>query len=88
MRLTRAVHLHLNTVGTDAGILDSLLKLATLSPGDASLYLHLNTLHHGEAVLEAGPGVRVKPTRELVAQFRALLGEESVQLADRAYISS
>lgn len=83
VRLTRAVHLHLNTVGSDEGMLKSVQQLVTLSPGDASVYLHLVTLHHGEAVLEASQAMRVKPTRELVTQLRALLGDEAVTLADR-----
>jgi len=86
VRLTRAVHLRLNTIGSDEGMLTSVQKLVTLSPGDASVYLHLVTLHHGEAVLEASQAMKVKPTRELVTQLRALLGDESVTLADRAFV--
>jgi hypothetical protein len=36
-------------------------------------------------VLEANPELRVRPTRELVSQLRALLGDENVRLSDKAY---
>ena len=83
VRLTRAVHLHLLASGLDEGVLTSLQHVAALSPGDAALVLHLKTLHHGEAVVEAAKDLRVRPTRELLAQLRALVGDENVRLADR-----
>lgn len=83
VRLTKAVHLHVKTIGLDDGLLQSVQRIAELSPGTASLYLHLATQHHGEVILESGPSLRIKPTRELVGQLRALLGEERVSLADR-----
>ncbi len=86
VRLTRAVHLRLNTVGSDEAMLKSVQQVVALSPGDASVYLHLSTLHHGEAVLEASQAMKVKPTRELVTQLRALLGDEGVALADTAFV--
>jgi len=85
VRLTRGVHLKLSTVGMGEEVLRSIREVTALSPGDAALYLHLATLHHGEAVLEANPSLRVRPTRELIGQLRALIGEENVRLSDKPY---
>ncbi|MEK7476666.1 MAG: DNA polymerase III subunit alpha [Candidatus Coatesbacteria bacterium] len=85
VRLTRGVHLHLSTVGMGEEVLRTIREVASMSPGEAALYLHLATLHHGEAVLEANPSLRVRPTRELVGQLRALLGDENVRLSDKPY---
>ncbi len=85
VRLTKGVHLKLNTIGMGAETLNTVKELATLSPGEAALYLHLHTLHHGDAVMEAAPGLKVRPTRELLSQLRAILGEENVRLSDRPY---
>jgi hypothetical protein len=85
VRLTRGVHLKLSTLGMGEDVLRSIRDITALSPGDAALYLHLQTLHHGETVLEANPELRVRPTRELVSQLRALLGDENVRLSDKAY---
>jgi DNA polymerase-3 subunit alpha len=80
-RLTREVHLRISSAGADEGLLRSLQEVAGNSPGEASLVLHFATLHHGEAVLEAGPSFRVLPTRELLSHLKALLGEDRVTLA-------
>jgi DNA polymerase-3 subunit alpha len=83
VRLTRAVHLNITTAGTEAGMLDTLRKISALSPGDAALYLHFKTMHHGEAILEASQSLKVRPTREMIEQLKGLLGDENVTLADR-----
>jgi DNA polymerase-3 subunit alpha len=81
VRLTRAVHLKINAAGADEELLKSVQKVAGGSPGEAALVLHFATLHHGEAVLEAGPSFRIRPTRELLSHLKALLGDDRVTLA-------
>ncbi len=88
VRLTREVHLKVNTVGTDESVLVSIKEVAALSPGSASLFLHFRTLHHGDAVLEASPSFKVKPTRELISQFKAILGDDAVSLSETGYVSA
>ena len=83
VRLTRAVHLNITTAGAEPGMLDTLRKISVLSPGEAALYLHFKTMHHGEAILEASQSLKVSPTRELIEQLKGLLGDENVTLADR-----
>ena len=84
VRLTKAVHLKISAAGADEELLKSVQKVAGGSPGDAALVLHFATLHHGEAVLEAGPSFRIRPTRELLSHLKALLGEDRVTLAGTA----
>jgi len=80
-RMTRTVHLLVGAVGADEAMLRSVQKVASMSPGEAALVIHLASLHHGEVLLEAHPSMNIKPTRELVAQLRALLGEDNVRLS-------
>ena len=60
-----------------AGLIRELATLVRDFPGDAPIYLALET-SIGERTLALGPEYRVKPDPDFFAEVRALLGEAAV----------
>ncbi len=76
--LTKAVHINMTTTGLEGEMLNPLKKILLAHPGEAKLYLHLRTTHHGEAVISPGPRIKVKATPELKKEIEELLGEGTI----------
>src|SRR5262249_56305349 len=57
-----------------AGIVRELGHLVRDFPGDAKLFLALDT-SEGQKTLELGPGYKVRPVPDFYAEAKALLGE-------------
>src|SRR5438067_2327469 len=60
-----------------AGIVRELAAVVKDFPGEAPVYLDLQT-SNGPKVMELGPGYRVKPVPDFFAEVKALLGEAAV----------
>jgi DNA polymerase-3 subunit alpha len=60
-----------------AGIVGELSSLVRDFPGDAKLFLALDT-SEGPKTLELGPGYKVRPVPDFYAEAKALLGEAAV----------
>jgi hypothetical protein len=60
-----------------AGIVRELATLVADYPGDAPVYLALET-SVGERTLALGPEYRVKPEADFFAEVRSLLGEACI----------
>jgi DNA polymerase-3 subunit alpha len=80
-KMVKTVHLVVNAVGSDEALLGSVRQVSSMSPGDAGVIIHVRTMHSGTVILEAHPSMNVKPTRELLGQLKALLGEENVRMS-------
>jgi DNA polymerase-3 subunit alpha len=73
----REVRLRIDAREAPAGLIRELATLVRDFPGDAPVYLALET-SVGERTLALGPGYRVKPDADFYAEVRALLGEAAV----------
>ncbi len=73
----REVRLRIDAREAPAGLIRELATLVRDFPGDAPVYLALET-SVGERTLALGPGHRVKPDPDFYAEVRALLGEAAV----------
>jgi len=79
-RLTRAVHLRLQTPGLERETLEQVGALVKRHRGPVPVYLHLVTPLHSEVVLKAGGGLLVRPASEFVLGLEQLLGKDAVTL--------
>ena len=73
----REVRLRIDARQAPAGLIHELATLVRDFPGDAPVYLALET-SIGERTLALGPEYRVKPDPDFFAEVRALLGEAAV----------
>jgi DNA polymerase-3 subunit alpha len=73
----REVRLRIDARQAPAGLIRELASLVKDFPGDAPVYLALET-SLGERTLALGPGYRVKPDSDFFAEARALLGEAAI----------
>jgi DNA polymerase-3 subunit alpha len=73
----REVRLRIDARQAPAGLIRELASLVKDFPGDAPVYLSLET-SLGERTLALGPDYRVKPDSDFLAEARALLGEAAL----------
>jgi len=73
----REVRLRIDARQAPAGLVRELAALVRDFPGDAPVYLALDT-SLGERTLALGPEYRVKPDSDFFAEARALLGEAAL----------
>jgi DNA polymerase-3 subunit alpha len=73
----REVRLRIDARQAPAGLVRELAALVRDFPGDAPVYLALDT-SLGERTLALGPEYRVKPDADFFAEARALLGEAAL----------
>ncbi|MBI5094728.1 MAG: DNA polymerase III subunit alpha [Candidatus Hydrogenedentes bacterium] len=76
--LTKAVHIRINTVGTDEIVLQRLAESLGERPGKCDVYLHCQTPEHGEVTVHATDACRVTPSPDLRATVEQLLGEDTM----------
>jgi DNA polymerase-3 subunit alpha len=74
----KEVRLRLDARRAPAGIVRELALLLRDYPGEAPVYLSMET-SSGARVLELGPGYRVQPSADFFAEVKALLGEAAMQ---------
>jgi DNA polymerase-3 subunit alpha len=80
VKWARGVHLTMNVVGLDDALLPKVKTVCERFPGKASVYFHMETGHHGLMVMEAGPELKIKPSRHFFKEIHGLLGEDSVEI--------
>jgi DNA polymerase-3 subunit alpha len=73
----REVRLRIDARQAPAGLVRELASLVRDYPGDAAVYVALET-SVGERTLALGPSYRVKPDSDFFAEVRALLGEAAI----------
>ncbi|HSI97639.1 MAG TPA: OB-fold nucleic acid binding domain-containing protein, partial [Gaiellaceae bacterium] len=73
----RDVRLRIDARQAPAGLIRELAALVRDYPGDAPVYVALET-SVGERTLALGPSYRVKPDSDFLAEARALLGEAAL----------
>ena len=73
----REVRLRIDARQAPAGLIRELAALVSDYPGEAPVYLALET-SLGERTLALGAGYRVKPEADFFAEVRALLGEAAI----------
>ncbi len=73
----REVRLRIDARQAHAGLVRELATLVRDFPGDAPVYLSLET-SIGERTLALGAGYRVKPNADFLAEVKALLGETAL----------
>jgi DNA polymerase III subunit alpha len=73
----RDVRLRIDARRAPAGLIKELVSLVRDFPGEAPVYLALET-SLGERTLALGPDYRVKPDADFFAEVRALLGEAAL----------
>jgi DNA polymerase-3 subunit alpha len=75
--IRREVRLRIDARQAPAGLIRELATLVSDYPGDAPVYVALET-SLGERTLALGSGYRVKPEADFFAEVRALLGEAAI----------
>jgi DNA polymerase-3 subunit alpha len=80
VKWAKGVHLTMNVVGLDDSLLPKVKTVCERYPGKARVYFHMQTTHHGLMVLEAGPNLAVKPSKEFLKEINPLLGEEGIEI--------
>lgn len=73
----RDVRFRLDARQAAAGVIEELARLVKEYPGESPVYLALET-SMGARTLALGPGYRVQPDSDFIAEAKALLGEASV----------
>ena len=73
----KAVHIKLDARTARAGIIRELATLLRDYPGEASVYVAMQTTD-GAQTLELGPEYRVKPVPDFFTEVKALLGPAAV----------
>ena len=73
----REVRLRIDARQAPAGLIRELAALVSDFPGDAPVYVALDT-SVGERTLALGPEYRVKPDADFFAEVRSLLGEAAI----------
>jgi len=76
-KLTRAVHLNINSIGLEDEVLLQLQKMLLGYKGDKPIYIHLKT-NQEEMTLDLGSDFYVQPSPQLVTSIEKLLGVNSV----------
>jgi DNA polymerase-3 subunit alpha len=78
-KLAKSIHVKISTAGLTEDILANLKDILLDHKGDCPTYLHLETIHHGEVVVELGsPQFLAGPSDKLITEVEKLLGEESI----------
>jgi DNA polymerase-3 subunit alpha len=73
----RDVRFRLDARQAEAGVIAELARLVKEYPGESPVYVALET-SMGARTLALGPGYRVQPDSDFIAEAKALLGEASV----------
>jgi hypothetical protein len=71
--------LTLNVVGLDESLLPKVKAVCEKFKGEAKVYFHMQTTHHGLMVLEAGD-LRVKPSKAFFNEIFSILGDDSIEI--------
>ena len=80
-RLTRAVHVRLQTAGLDEALVMQVAQALGAAQGRCDVFLHCMTPENTDIVIQATSVCRVAPTQELKAKVEALLGPETIWYA-------
>ena len=76
----KGVYLNLNVVGMDDALLPKVKAVCERFPGQAVVYFRMETAHHGLMVVEAGNGLRVRPSKKFLEEIYGLLDEDAVEI--------
>jgi DNA polymerase-3 subunit alpha len=77
-RLTKAVHIRMNTIGLDEARVDELAQVLGKHSGPCDVYLHCAMPDAREVTVHATAACMVSPTGELVRQIEQLFGEDAL----------
>ena len=77
-KLTRAVHIRLDTTPVDDTLLDRLAHVLGDRPGRCDVYLHCRTAQDDDVTVHATSACLVEPSPRLKADVEALLGEDTL----------
>jgi DNA polymerase-3 subunit alpha len=80
VKWAKEVHIDVNVVGLDDTLMPKVKKLCEKFPGKAHVFFHMQTAHHGLMVLEAGDGLKVRPSKGFLREIYDLLGEDSIEI--------
>lgn len=72
--LAKAVHIRLATPGLEEDILLKLKGVLTKFKGNAPVYLHLVTPHHGEIITSTSPHLKVVLNQKLAGKIEEIVG--------------
>jgi len=79
VKWAKGVRLTMNVVGLDESLLPKVKAVCEKYKGDAKVYFHMQTTHHGLMVLEAGD-LKVKPSKAFFNEIYSILGDDSIEI--------
>jgi DNA polymerase-3 subunit alpha len=82
-KLTKSIHIRLNTQGLEKEFIQDIYKQCNSAQGECALILHLLTAERNEYRIKA-KNVRVVPDPEIIRQLRNKIGKENVWLGKTA----
>ncbi len=77
-KLTKKIHIKLNSIGLEELFLKKLRDVIEGSPGQTPLYLHINSEKIGEIIIKPHSKLNVSITKKLLAGLTRLVGEDKV----------
>lgn len=80
-RLARAVHIKINTLAMEGGLLEDVKGLLKTYPGGCPVMIHLLYPEGREVVIALPEDLKVIPTKEMCKAVKGLLGPQSIHLA-------
>jgi DNA polymerase-3 subunit alpha len=82
-KLTKSIHIRLNTQGLEKEFIQDIYKQCNSAQGECALILHLLTAERNEYRIKA-KNIRVVPDPEIIRQLRNKIGKENVWLGKTA----
>jgi DNA polymerase-3 subunit alpha len=78
-----SIHIKLDTVGIDEGLLDSLRSVISRNRGKCPVYFHIREARGREKIVKAHQSFNIAPTEELFSELSRIVGDEAVRYAVR-----
>ncbi len=74
-----ALHINIDTVGTDESLLDSIRKLLEYDQGNCPVFFHVETEKGQQEIVKAHSCFNINPSEELIGNLRNVLGRDSIR---------
>ncbi|HDP81129.1 MAG TPA: DNA polymerase III subunit alpha, partial [Spirochaetes bacterium] len=79
-----SIHIRLETVGIDDGLLGRIKSAIMESKGSCPVYFHVHETKGGERIIRAHPTYNATPTEGLMEELNRIVGEEAVRVSIRS----
>ncbi|MFW5808708.1 MAG: OB-fold nucleic acid binding domain-containing protein, partial [Spirochaetota bacterium] len=78
-----ALHINIDTVGTDETLLDTIRRTLEHDQGKCPVFFHVSSSDGKEHIVQAHSCFNIDPTEELIGNLRGILGNDSIRYTFR-----